>query len=221
MLDDIHYLLTEGWDGSLYDLRTDIQALSAQGARYMFVITGQTFLYPEMHELAEPFTRLFEKFEIDNFDLNGTREVIEKPLRVEGIEIKISDDVIERIHNITEGHPFFIVFIMRDLLRKIKQGRIDMEKFNESYPSIIDHLTKTKFQDDFNKATDAERETLLKIAELGEDVFTPSDITGRSQSKLFERLMEKELLVKISRGKYRLYHTMFLEFLRMMKKGTK
>jgi len=46
-------------------------------------------------------------------------------------------------------------------------------------------------------------------------------ITGRSQSKLFERLMEKELLVKISRGKYRLYHTMFLEFLRMMKKGTK
>jgi len=221
MLDDIHYLLTEGWDGSLYDLRTDIQALSAQGARYMFVITGQTFLYPEMHELAEPFTRLFEKFEIDNFDLNGTREVIEKPLRVEGIEIKISDDVIERIHNITEGHPFFIVFIMRDLLRKIKQGRIDMEKFNESYPSIIDHLTKTKFQDDFNKATDAERETLLKIAELGEEVFTPSDITGRSQSKLFERLMEKELLVKISRGKYRLYHTMFLEFLRMMKKGTK
>ena len=39
-----------------------------------------------------------------------------------------------------------IVFIMRDLLRKIKQGRIDMEKFNESYPSIIDHLTKTKFR---------------------------------------------------------------------------
>ncbi|MBU4266542.1 MAG: hypothetical protein KKE96_04875 [Candidatus Altiarchaeota archaeon] len=220
MLDDIHYLLTGGWDGSLYDLRTDIQALSAQGARYMFVITGQTFLYPEMHELAEPFTRLFEKFEIGNLDLDGTREVIEKPLMVEDTGIKISDEVIGRIHDITEGHPFFIVFIMRDLLREIKQGRIDIEKFNEVYPSIIEHLTKTKFQDDFNKATDAERETLLKIAGLNEVVFTPSDIKGGSQSKLFERLMEKELLVKISRGKYRLYHTMFWEFLKMMKKGT-
>lgn len=220
MLDDIHYLLTEGWDGSLYDLRTDIQTLSAEGARYMFVIAGQRFLYPEIHELAEPFTRLFEKFEIDNFDLEGTREVIEKPLRVEGIKIEASNEVIERIHNITGGHPFFIVFIMRDLLHKIKQGKIDTQRFNEVWPSIIEHLTKTKFQDDFNKATDAEREVLLNIAKLDKEIVTPSDIKGRSQSKLFERLIEKELLVKISRGNYKLYHPLFWEFLKMVEKGT-
>lgn len=90
MIDDIHYLLTEGWKGSLYDLRTDIQALSAEGAKYLFIITGPTFIYPEMHELAEPFTRLFEKFELDNFDLVGTKEAITKPLRVDRIPLIVN-----------------------------------------------------------------------------------------------------------------------------------
>ncbi len=93
MIDDIHYLLTEGWNGSLYDLRTDIQALSSAGTKYLFVITGPTFIYPEMHELAEPFTRLFEKFELNSFDLTGTEEAITKPLHLDKIPLEISDNV--------------------------------------------------------------------------------------------------------------------------------
>lgn len=214
MVDDIHYLLTEGWKGSLYDLRTDIQTLSAEGTKYLFVITGPTFIYPEMHVLAEPFTRLFEKFELGNFDLTGTREAITKPLRVDGIPLKISDDVIEQIHVLTDGHPFFIASMMRDILRTCRKRNLTLEKFEEIRQSLIKHLAKSKFQDDFNKATNAEKMILSRCAKLEEKIFSPSDVKGKSQTKLFERLSKKELLIKLERGKYSLYHPMFAEYLR-------
>jgi len=216
MMDDIHYLITDGWKGSLYDLRTDIQTLSADGARYLFVITGPIFIYPEMHELAEPFTRLFEKFELVNFDLSGTKEAITKPLEVSGVPLKISDDVVEQIHKMTEGHPFFIASIMRDILRIYKEGDLTPEKFEGIRGELISHLARSKFQDDYDIATDAEKLILLRCAKLGKEVFSPSDIEGKSQPKLFERLGKKELLIKISRGKYRLYHPLFAEYLRSM-----
>ncbi len=213
MIDDIHYLLTEGWKGSLYDLRTDIQTLSSKGTKYLFVITGPTFIYPEMHELAEPFTRLFEKFELNSFDLSGTREAIIKPLQVDGIPLEISDSGIEQIHNITDGHPFFIATMMRDILRTHKSGKLTLEKFEHIKPGLIGHLAKSKFQDDYNKATDTEKLILLRCAKLKNKIFSPSDIQGKSQAKLFERLANKDLLVKLERGKYSLYHPLFSEYL--------
>ena len=214
MIDDIHYLLTEGWNGSLYDLRTDIQALSSEGTKYLFVITGPTFIYPEMHELAEPFTRLFEKFELDSFDLTGTKEAITKPLLLDRIPLEISDNVIEQIHTITDGHPFFITSIMRDILRVHKTGSLTLEKFEEIKPALIGHLAKSKFQDDYNKATDAEKLILLRCAKLEKKIFSPSDIKGKSQTKLFERLAKKDLLVKLERGRYSLFHPLFTEYLK-------
>jgi len=214
MIDDIHYMLTEGWMGSLYDLRTDIQTLATEGTKFLFVITGPKFIYPEMHEIAEPFTRLFEKFELDSFDLAGTKEAVTKPLLIDCIPIEISDDVIEQIHSITEGHPFFIANIMRDIVRMHKKGILTLDEFEKTKHQFIKHLIRSKFQDDFNMATDAEKQILMKCIKLDEKTFSPSDIEGKSSPKLFERLTKKELLTKLSRGKYRLYHPLFTEYLK-------
>lgn len=213
MIDDIHYMLTEGWDGSLYDLRTDIQALATEGTKYLFIITGPRFIYPVMHEMAEPFTRLFERFELNSFDLVGTGEAITKPLRIAGIHLEISDDVIEQIHNITDGHPFFIASMMRDILRIHEKETLTLEEFEQIKPRLIEHLTRSKFQDDYNKATDAEKQILLKCGQLENKIFSPSEIKSKSKSKLLERLANKELLVKLERGKYSLYHPLFKEYL--------
>lgn len=214
MIDDIHYMLTEGWDGSLYDLRTDIQALATGGTKYLFIITGPKFIYPTMHEIAEPFTRLFERFDLNNFDFPGTREAITKPLRVSEIQLKISDDVIEQIHDMTDGHPFFIISIMRDVLRIYKNETMTLADFEEIKPKLIEHLSRSKFQDDYNKATDAEKLILIKCSEINNRIFSPSEIMSKSMSKLLERLAKKELLVKMERGKYSLYHPLFKEYLK-------
>jgi hypothetical protein len=213
MIDDIHYMLTEGWSGSLYDLRTDIQALATEGTKYLFIITGPKFIYPSMHEMAEPFTRLFERFELNNFDLAGTAEAITKPIRIAGIHLEIPEDVIEQIHNITDGHPFFIAGMMRDILRIHDKETLTLSDFEQIKPGLIEHLARTKFEDDYNKATDAEKQILLNCAQLKNKIFSPLEIKSKSLSKLLERLANKELLVKLERGKYSLYHPLFKEYL--------
>ena len=216
MIDDIHYMLTESWKGSLYDFRTDIQTLATEGTKYLFVITGPKFIYPEMHELAEPFTRLFEKFELDSFDLTGTKEAVTKPLRLAEIPIEISDEVVEQIYDLTEGHPFFIASIMRHILRIHKKGILTLHEFEEIKYELIEQLVKSKFKDDFNAATEAEKQVLLKCVGLKMKIFSPSDIEIKSSAKLFERLAKKELLIKLGRGEYRLYHSLFAEYLKKL-----
>lgn len=213
MIDDIHYMLTEGWSGSLYDLRTDIQALATGGTKYLFIITGPKFIYPSMHEMAEPFTRLFERFELIKFDLAGTGEAITKPLKIAGIHLELSNDVIAQIHTITDGHPYFIASMMRDILRIHKKETLTLYEFEQIKPILIEHLARTKFEDDYNKATDTEKQILLNCAQLKNKIFSPSEIESKSKSKLFERLTDKELLVKLERGKYSLYHPLFKEYL--------
>ncbi|HJH31575.1 MAG TPA: hypothetical protein C5S50_05235, partial [Methanosarcinaceae archaeon] len=53
-----------------------------------------------MHEMAEPFTRLFERFELTKFDLAGTRESITKPLKIAGNHLELSDDVITQVSHL-------------------------------------------------------------------------------------------------------------------------
>lgn len=218
MLDDIHYLITQGKGEMLYDLRTDMQALSAAGARFMFVITGPLTLYPEMHDKAEPFTRLFERFDLEPFDLQGTRQLIEKPLETEKINLKLSGDVIEKIHEITEGHPYFVTLVMRDLLNKKQNGRLSLKEFTGFYPDLTEHFARIKFNGDYARATDAEKEVLMKMAKSAKTEVSPSEIGGRAKSKLLERLTDKELVVKMGRGRYRLYNPLFKGYLRKKNK---
>jgi len=88
------------------------------------IITGPVNIYPEMRDKAEPFTRLFERFKLKPFDLRGTYQLINKPLEVEGIDLKVDDDVVEKIYQITGGHPYFVTLTMRDVLKKVKNGRV-------------------------------------------------------------------------------------------------
>jgi hypothetical protein len=215
MLDDIHYAFySKGNAELLYDLRTDMQALTSSGAQYMFVITGPANLYPAMRDKAEPFTRLFERFELKAFDVDGTRQLIEKPLRVEGIGLAIDADVIGRIHQITGGHPYFVTLTMRDLLDRFHEGRLTIEEFNRICPELIGHLARIKFDSDFDRASDAEKMLLLQMSDMGHDEISPSELNGSGTTRLLDRLVKKDIVVKISRGKYTLYNPLFKEYLK-------
>ena len=179
----------------------------------MFICSGNLDLFPEMYDLAEPFVRLFERFKLKRFDLKGTKEIIEKPISIEKINIQVKEEIIKKIYEITEGHPYFITAIMHDVVKEIKEEEVNINRFNNIYPKITEHLASMRFQDDYNKATPTEREVLVKIAETNKKEFSPSDIKVKSVNKILERLTEKNLLIKISRGTYKLYHSLFKEYL--------
>ena len=215
MFDDLHYLLQRYPDG-LFDLRSTFQDLVTKGCNYMLIVTGPKILYQEVGDIAEPLTRFFDPFFLNPFGLEGTKEAILKPIKTEKVPIEVKNEVIEKIHSITLGHPYFIAFIMQDLLDRVEKGAIiDLKLFDKLYPKIIERVNTAKFKTDFDKASDKEREVLIKISRIRKELVTPSDI-GKKEAEIFSRLVGKGLLTKESRGQYKIYHPLFKRFLLTM-----
>jgi hypothetical protein len=213
MIDDIHYVMSNDQGKILYNLRTDIQTLGKAGIPFMFIISTSDELYPKIQDFAEPFTRLFDRYELGLFALEGTKEQIMKPLEIESIQLSISDDVIKKIHEITKGHPYFVTLIMRELLFRLPENCDKIDDFNKYIPDVIEILADKKFDADFAPVPDAEKELLYKIAALRKDEFMPKDVSGKTTVTLLDRLITKKLIVKTGYGKYRFYTHLFGEYL--------
>lgn len=92
---------------------------------------------------------------------------------------------------------------------------ITSRDFEKHWPSIASSIEKTLFIGHLNRALDKERELLKKIASLDETSVSPSMIKGiKGTPMLFSRLEEKGLLIKKERGKYKLFHPLFKEYLK-------
>jgi len=128
MLDDLHYLAEKYPDG-LYDLRRVFQGLPRHGCNYILCVTEKKAMFTDIRELAKPLARFFNiKHELDVFELNETRNAILKPIELCNLNIEIDEDVLKRIHELTMGYPFFIHFIMRDIV-SMCEGRINIKKW--------------------------------------------------------------------------------------------
>jgi len=216
MFDDLHYLVN-AVKGAVYDLRAVFQYIPKYDCNYQLIITGYKTLFSDIRGLAEPLTRFFESIYLEPFELEDTMSAILVPLRKEKIPVSIGDDVIETIYNKTGGHPYFISFIMRDLIDMKKDGSITGEYFNTAYHKISEHMISERFDRDYGSASEKERNLLIKIAEVDNEIVKPADIKKRFNFSFWDRLCQKNLLIKVDRGKYMLYHPLFKEFLRTLK----
>jgi hypothetical protein len=65
--------------------------------------------------------------------------------------------------------------------------------------------------------TEREAQLLRDAAALQNDEIAPSDLSTPYDRNYFKRLAEKSLLLRMGRGRYKLYHPLFREFLRQTK----
>lgn len=216
-LDDIHHFIPRQ-PGAFETLRNIFQSLAMKGCKYSLVISGPRLLFTYASDIAEPFTRFFQPFYVDNFSVSDTREAIMRPLEVNNITLKITEDLIARIHERTFGHPYFVIYAMYALLNYLTGvGALTAREFESVWPKISSALEITKFKPDFDSASESERKVLQSIASIGEDKVTPSMVRGVTGSTvLFRRLEQKGLLIKSERGRYQLYHPLFKEYLKRL-----
>ena len=216
LLDDLHYFPIKAEESAYLNLRTTFQELVNRKCNYSLVVTAPSLLFSEIAETAEPVMRFFKRFDLKPFTFDETKEAVNVRLSVAGSKIVVDDKVIEKIARKTEGHPYLIMFAMFELLT-LTSGctEIGIDIFEKNWPFIEDSFGRSIFAQKFQTASDKERDLMIKIAETRKDFVSPSDIKGfRGTTELFSRLEKKELLLRHGRGKYRLFHPMFTEFLR-------
>lgn len=213
MIDDIHYL-AENFPDGIYELLNTFKNLPKYGCNFMLCITSAPDILTE-EKFLENFRFFSISHKLRNFTLNETKEAILKPIELLGTETEISDQVIEKIYELTQGHPFFINFIMRELMSfaySEKVSLVSLEYFDRKYPLLKEMINNEKFQIDFYSASAKERRILINAAKLSEK-FSPSEIPIKDARTQLRFLLRKNLIVRHSRGEYSLYHPLFKEYL--------
>ena len=215
-LDDVHYFLQVGASDAYFTIRNSFQELVRRECNYSLVLTGPSILFAEVAELAEPFIRFFHPFHLELFELDGTREAIRKRIAVNKLKMRVSEDIISAIHEKSKGHPYFVMLIMYELVNKFGVDKtITLADFENCWPSVISVMEKSVFMGHLSRASEREKEVLMKISLLDETDISPSMIKGIGGiTQFFSRLESKELLIKKERGQYQLFHPLFKDYLR-------
>ncbi|MDD2666749.1 MAG: ATP-binding protein [Methanocellales archaeon] len=214
MLDDVHYL--SRCPDALSEIRAVFQELPKNGCNFILCITGRSDLFSDIRGYGRTFANFFNiKHTLNPFKLNEVKDAILTPLKMSGLDLTVNESVIERIHDLTRGHPVFINFIMRELVYLKREGRITLEDFEKNYRTIMKSMERERFKNDFSISSGKEKEILLAMSKLP-DRFSPSDISIKDARTHLRFLIKKGLIVKHERGAYSLYHPFFKEYLRSL-----
>lgn len=216
MLDEAEHL--DRIDGSLPFLRNIFSRLSEDQASFMLILSGKLNLFRRIKELHSPLARFFNPISLSEFSPEESLEAIEKPLRVAGY--RITPEVKELIAKTSEGHPYIIQVFGFYLCEKAPERVIDRRVYDAALPVIMTGLTKQLFEDAYTTASPQEQRVLQAMAREGQATLDFSVIVKGSRlpankvAYLLNRLHEKDCIRKVARGQYRLFHSLFKEYLK-------
>lgn len=215
-LDDVHYFLQVGESDAYFTMRNSFQELARRECNFSLILTGPKILFAEVTELAEPFTRFFHPFYLEPFDFKGTKDAINKRILANNLKLQVSEDTISAVHEKSRGYPYFVMFIMRELINMLGiEKRVSLEDFYQCWPSVVSIMEETIFKGRLNKVSEKEKEVLINISKLDEATVSPSMVKGiKGITEFFSRLERKALLIKEERGQYTLFHPLFKDYLR-------
>ncbi|MGQ9533388.1 MAG: AAA family ATPase [Desulfotomaculales bacterium] len=214
-IDDVQALL-EVHPRALLALRSVFQDLQGEGARYPLVVSGPDALFGAVREAAEPVTRFFERMPVEPFSPEETAEAVRHPLRAAGSRLEADDEFAARVYAKTLGHPYFVAFVMRDVVEAALHtgtSRLTADLFDRTWPVVIGHLEVEKFEEEWRAASPAERTVLRALARDPDRPLVQA--VGRQRAAL-PRLVEKGLVRRRARGVYELYHPLFAEYIRSL-----
>jgi hypothetical protein len=216
LLDDLHYFPIRTEESAYLTLRATFQELVNRGCNYSLIVTAPSLLFSEIADTAEPVVRFFKRFDLKPFTFEDAKEAIRVRLKVAKSRTTVDDEVIDVLTSKTQGHPYLIMFAMFELLNLVNRShRINVGELAKHWPVIEASFDQSIFEQKYQTASEKERELMIKIAELKQDFVSPSDLKELgSTAELFSRLEKKELLIRHGRGKYILFHPMFVEFLK-------
>jgi hypothetical protein len=205
-LDDLHNFADAGAQGIALALRDQFQEFAIHGVNYSICFSAQSDYFSNIRSFAEPAVRFYEKVYLSSFTQPETREytaaVFGDSSRIHHLSVWLYDK--------TFGHPYFLAFISRQLLALTRGSLGEPELL---WPPIFKRLEHEKFRSDLAHVTEKEIQLLRDIAKAGNDEVSPREMSEQYERKYFSRLSEKALLLRVGRGRYKLYHPLFRAFL--------
>ena len=222
LYDEFHFI-EDGKVNDNYPLSLLLESLShvqQEGLRYYLVLSGLPPLFPNLVKAKTYAERMFSVKNIGNLSKDASFKAIKLPLEDAGINF--TDELINTIVEEAQGYPYFLQFYPYYLIQNIPKKRITLKDFKEMYPLLLKELDESFFMGRFNRASDGEQKILFEMAKLGSEIkFSElrekAKIDKNYLNQILISLIEKGLIFRIGRGKYKFTLPLFEKFL--LRKG--
>ena len=211
-LDDLHNLATPTVQDTALIIRDQFQSFGIEGVTLSVCFSARRDYFSGVRSFAEPSVRFYNKCALEPFTLEETLEYTQAAFVGTRLDLR---KLAEWLFGKTLGHPYFLAFVCRELW-----GHYRARPFTNAtpiWPAVFRRLEQVKFTADLAQLSEKELALLQAIAADGPDEFNPAPFVQQFHYQYFKRLAEAGLLIRTGRGRYRLYHTLFREFLRQTK----
>ena len=207
-------------------LREVFQNLSIMGCKFMLVASG-TRLPIGKPSASNPVSRFFHTIPLGPLSFEDSIEAVRKPLRPT-LGFAFTDDGIRQVFERTEGHPYFLKLVCHHVFALAKgEGTVGEEWIAIHWDKIADQLYRAKFANEFDPLPQGERYTLMRASLLPAEEFQRKDLKDvrvrglksieKSIDTYLTRLKgeDRRLLISVGHGRYRFYHRLFREAVRV------
>lgn len=221
LFDDLQRIISDdGPNKVLSILQSALVELNLKGMNIMFVATGSHDIFSQIQDHVDSAVRLFEPYELKPLTFKELRDAVLIPAKKEGIIF--DEEIIEIIFKISEGIPYYMQVIAYKCFDEAVGSKVGVKEFEKAFPQSLNILAQREFKGMYEKSTTEERKILALMAESDKEVFSYADIKSDSNLKsepstLLKRMLEKNLIVRKERGKYKLRDRVFKEYLRKTK----
>ena len=221
MLDNAEQLLSI--KGAIFELRNIFQMIqSVDNVRCMLILSGKETLFADMRSASEPAVRFFWGIELEPFSREETKEALTKPLK--DTDIVFEDACMDKIFDLTQGHPYFVQVFAYNLFSTRTSTRIAVEDLEQNYTRILTYLGKRLFESIYSRVSLNERKVLGAFLNTDKNTLSNSEIAELSGVKSVNIYLKNlsdsatPLLLRVDRGKYTLFHPLFAEYLKTLQK---
>ena len=204
------------------------QTLSMGSIMKTKILVGMTSTPTNWQEFTaikkhHPLSRYFlSRVELGPLTENELKETIFKSLA--GTGVSFSADVIDRVFEYTEGHPFEMQVLCNHLFNNQLSRRVEIDIWDKALQATLNDMGIAIFDHWFGQASGEEAKVLRIIAEA-EAPISAKEIKRISETRTFkvspgnitkylQRLVEKRLVNKSGRGLYSVPDRMFRAYIR-------
>lgn len=187
----------------------------------MFVATGSEDIFYKIQDKLDSAVRIFEPYLIGPLSYEEVSEAINVPIKKQNVTFE--EEVLKEIYELSDGIPYYMQILAYNCFEELNEdNKITMREFKRASIHSLNILAQREFKILFSKSTTEERKILCLMAESNETILTYSYIKENANlnsepSALLKNLIKKDMIIKPSRGKYKLKNNLFKLYLQNLR----
>ncbi len=202
-------------------LQNALVELNLKGKNIMFVATGSEDIFNKIQDKLDSAVRIFEPYLIGPLSYGEVCDAINIPAEEQSVFFE--EDVLNEIYELSNGIPYYMQILAYSCFEENNDDyKVTMVEFEKASEYALNILAQREFKSLFSKSTTEERKILCLMAESEETILSYSYIKENANlnsepSALLKNLVNKSMIIKPSRGKYKLKNNLFKLYLQNLR----